>query len=548
MTEHISPNYIFEVSWEVCNKIGGIYTVLSTRAKTLQKSHKDKIIFIGPDVWSEASNPFFIESKTPLQSWEKKAAQEGLNVKVGRWDIPGKPIAILVDFQPFFEQKDDLYSKMWEWYQIESLYGYGDYDEACIFSYASALVIESLYKHIGGESQKVIAHFNEWTTGMGALHVQKKLPIIGTVFTTHATSIGRSIAGNNLPLYDNLKHFNGTEMSHRLNMVAKHSLEKQTARFVDCFTTVSDITAVECEKLLDKPVDVVTPNGFERDFVPKSGLFKLKRDHARHELSSIVEKLTGNKPKENAFFVATGGRYEYKNKGIDLFIDALNRMKESDKLKKEIYAFILVPAHVLEVRKDLLDRWIGTDKKTKPLDQPYITHWLHNMEQDLICNQLKWLNFNNEKSSKVKVIFIPIYLTGSDAIFKESYYDLLIGMDATVFPSYYEPWGYTPLESVAFSIPTITTTLSGFGVWANKKSGSTAIESGVSVIERTDYNQINVSEAIRSDLTKLVNLSEKEMKTIRDNAFELAKEADWDHFIQYYTQAYHIALKNKSDR
>ncbi|MFZ4455711.1 MAG: glycosyltransferase [Bacteroidales bacterium] len=543
--EYISPDYIFEVSWEVCNKIGGIYTVLSTRAKTLQKSHKDKIIFIGPDVWPEGSNPFFIESKTPLQAWKKIVEKEGINVRVGRWDIPGKPIAILVDFQPFFEQKDDLYGKMWEWYQVESLYGYGDYDEACVFAYASALVIESLYKFIGGEAQKTVAHFNEWTTGMGALHVQKKCPKIGTLFTTHATSIGRSIAGNNLPLYDKLAHYNGDQMSHQLNMVAKHSIEKQTAHYVDCFTTVSDITAVECEKLLDRKVDVVTPNGFERDFVPKKGHFGLKRDHARHLLSSVVEKLTGTKPKEDALFVATGGRYEYKNKGIDLFIDALHRLKESGELKKEVYAFILVPAHVKEARKDLLDRCIGHDKKKKALDQPIITHWLHNIEQDNVCNQLKWLNFNNEKGDKVKVVFVPIYLTGNDAIFKESYYDLLIGMDATVFPSYYEPWGYTPLESIAFSIPTITTSLSGFGAWAQKKTGSIAIESGVSVIERTDYNQIEVSEKIKNDLLKLTKLSDKEMNAIRESAFALATEADWDHFIKFYTEAYHIALKNK---
>ncbi len=543
--EYISPDYIFEVSWEVCNKIGGIYTVLSTRAKTLQKSHKDKIVFIGPDVWSDATNPYFIESKTPLSSWQKKAEKEGLRVKVGRWDVPGKPIAILVDFQPLFEQKDELYSKMWEWYQVESLYGYGDYDESCIFAYASALVIESLYKHIGGESQKTIAHFNEWTTGMGALYVQKKLPMIGTVFTTHATSIGRSIAGNNLPLYDNLKHYNGDEMSHRLNMVAKHSLEKQAARYVDCFTTVSDITGEECIELLDRKVDVVTPNGFERDFVPKSGAFKLQREQARKELALVTEKLTGTKPKEDAFFVATGGRYEYKNKGIDLFIDALHRLQDTKGLKKDVYAFVLVPAHVFEPRKDLVARCVGTDKTKKPLEQPYITHWLHNMEQDSVCNQIKWLNLNNEKGNKVKIIFVPIYLTGTDPIFKESYYDLLIGMDATVFPSYYEPWGYTPLESIAFSIPTITTSLSGFGVWAQKKSGSSAIEDGVSVIARTDYNQVEVAEEIRKDLAKLVNLNDKEMKQVRENAFALATEADWDHFIQYYTEAYHIALKHK---
>lgn len=544
--EYISPDYIFEVSWEVCNKIGGIYTVLSTRAKTLQKSHKDKIIFIGPDVWNTTPSPFFIETKTPLSAWQLKAEKEGLKVRVGRWDAPGKPIAILVDFEPFFADKDELYANMWKWYGVESLFANGDYDESCIFAYASALVIESLYKFIGGEKQKVVAHFNEWTTGMGALYVQKKMPIIGTVFTTHATSIGRSIAGNNYPLYDDMNKYNGDEMSFKLNMVAKHSLEKQAAHYVDCFTTVSDITAVECDKLLERKVDVVTPNGFEPDFVPKTGNYKLKREDARQTLASVVEKLTGCRPKENAFFVGTAGRYEYKNKGIDLFIDSLNRMRLEVGLKKEVYAFIMVPAHVYAVRKDLLDRWVGIDKKTTPLDEPFITHWLHNMEQDSICNQLKWLNINNDKENKVKVVFIPIYLHGSDSIFGESYYDLLVGMDATVFPSYYEPWGYTPLESIAFSIPTITTSLSGFGVWANKKTDSTSIESGVAVIPRTDYNQKEVAIAIQKELTKLVNLDVKGTNAIRKNALSLAAEADWTHFIKFYYEAYHIALKDKA--
>lgn len=542
---YITPDYIFEVSWEVCNKVGGIYTVLSTRAKTLQSIALDKTIFIGPDFQTEAGNPAFLETKTPLKGWQSVAEKEGLKVRVGRWNIPGKPIAILVNFQPYFENKNELYSKMYEWYKVESLYANGDYDESCIFAYASALVIESLYNFIGGEKQKVIAHFNEWTTGMGALYVQKKMPIIGTVFTTHATSIGRSIAGNHFPLYDGMNQYNSDEMAQRLNMVSKHSLEKQTARHVDCFTTVSDITAVECDKLLERPVDVVTPNGFENDFVPKRGNYKLKRDHARAELSAIVEKLTGNKPKENAFFVATAGRYEYKNKGIDLYIDALNRIKNEKGLKKEIYAFVMVPAHVYAARKDLLDRCVGIDKKKSPLDQPYITHWLHDMASDPVCNQLKWLNLVNEPKSKVNVIFIPIYLTGYDAIFNESYYDLLIGMDATVFPSYYEPWGYTPLESVAFAIPTITTSLSGFGVWSHKQSGSAAIESGVSVIQRNDHNNSEVAEAIKNDLFKLANMDEKAMKEVRNRAAALANEASWEQFIKYYLKAYNIALKDK---
>ena len=270
----LKPDYIFESSWEVCNKVGGIYTVLSTRAKTLQDEMKDRIIFIGPDCWKENDCLYFREDKSLFAAWQWEAKEQGLKVKVGRWTIPGEPIAILVDFTPYFEKKNEIYTWLWEKYSVDSLHAYGDYDEASMFSYAAALVTESLYYFNvkGGtfdHSTKVIYHANEWMCGLGALYINNKLPQIGTIFTTHATSIGRSIAGNQKPLYDYLFAYNGDQMAGELNMQSKHSIEKQTAWNVDCFTTVSDITAKECVELLDKPVDVVLPNGFDDNFVPR---------------------------------------------------------------------------------------------------------------------------------------------------------------------------------------------------------------------------------------------------------------------------------------
>ena len=213
--EHIEPDYIFETSWEVCNLVGGIYTVLSTKSKTLQKLYKDKIIFIGPDIWQGKENPLFIESDViALKQWKNKAAKaEGLHVRTGRWNIPGKPLVILVDFQNMYTHKNNLYGHMWEWFGVDSLHAYGDYDESCIFAYTAARVIESFYRFIGGEKKNVIAHFDEWTTGMGMLYIKHNLPNIATVFTTHATSIGRSIAGNNKPLYDYLTGYFGDQMA-----------------------------------------------------------------------------------------------------------------------------------------------------------------------------------------------------------------------------------------------------------------------------------------------------------------------------------------------
>ena len=211
--EHLTPDYIFESSWEVCNKVGGIYTVLSSRAKTLQDRMKDRIIFIGPDFWKEKESPYFKEDKALFAKWQWEAKEgnrenglPGLHVRVGRWTIPGEPIAILVDFEPFFEKKNEIYGWLWEKYQVDSLHAYGDYDEASMFSYAAALVVESFFKwkeESGewNENTKVIYHANEWMCGLGALYINNKLPQIGTIFTTHATSIGRSIAGNQKPLY-----------------------------------------------------------------------------------------------------------------------------------------------------------------------------------------------------------------------------------------------------------------------------------------------------------------------------------------------------------
>lgn len=291
--KRLFPDYIFESSWEVCNKVGGIYTVLSTRAKTLTERLKDQLIFIGPDCWGDKVNPYFSQDDTLYAEWKTEALKEGLKVKVGRWNIPGEPVAVLVDFNPYYAVKDQIYGQLWQDYQVDSLHAYGDYDEASMFSYAAALVVESFYKHVVGKGKKVIYHGNEWMTGLGVLYVNKHLPEVATVFTTHATSIGRSIAGNNKPLYDYLFAYNGDQMAQELNMQSKHSIEKQTAKYVDCFTTVSDITANECKELLDKPVDFVLPNGFDNSFVPKASTFTKKRKEARKAFARCSQCFDG---------------------------------------------------------------------------------------------------------------------------------------------------------------------------------------------------------------------------------------------------------------
>ena len=553
--KQLMPDYIFESSWEVCNKVGGIYTVLSTRAKTLQEVLQDKIIFIGPCFWEESESPYFKEDQSLFADWQSEAKKQGLLVRVGRWTVPGEPIAILVDFNPYFEQKNEIYGWLWENYGVDSLHAYGDYDEASMFSYAAALVVESFYNYnlspltSHHSPLKIIYHANEWMCGLGALYVNNKLPQIGTVFTTHATSIGRSIAGNMKPLYDYLFAYNGDQMAGELNMQSKHSIEKQTALHVDCFTTVSDITAKECVELLDKPVDVVLPNGFDDSFVPSAAQFTRKRKLARKKMLEIANALLGENLDDDTLLVSTSGRYEFRNKGIDVFVEAMNRLLRDRDLKKKVVAFIEVPGWVGEPRKDLQERLLSGKKYDTPLDVPQVTHWLHNMSHDNVLGMMKYYDMHNRQDEKVKVIFLPCYLDGNDGIVNMTYYDVVLGNDLCIYPSYYEPWGYTPLEAIAFKVPCITTDLAGFGLWANTVFGHEGqITDGVKVIHRTDYNYSEVADNIKDTVAAFSTMTKKEVDACRKNAGDLSKKALWSEFIKYYYEAYDIALRKAEER
>ena len=544
-----APDYIFEVSWEVCNKVGGIYTVLSTRAKTVLEKTNAQLVFIGPDLWKETENPLFKEDKRLLAGWRKKATEEGLAIRIGRWNIPGEPVAVLVDFTPYYNIKNEIYSEAWNLFSVDSLHAYGDYDEASMFSYAAARVAESYYKHIiakdvkKGNNPKVIYQAHEWMTGLGALFLKHWIPSIATIFTTHATSIGRSIAGNMKPLYDYMSGYNGDQMASELNMESKHSIEKQSAHRVDCFTTVSEITDVECTQLLEKPADVILVNGFEDDFVPKGAAFTAKRKEARKVMLNVASKLLGQEFADDTIIVSTGGRYEFRNKGIDILLESLKRLANEPSLDRDVLAFINVPAWVKGPRKDLQERLESPLASVTPLETPVISHELYNMDDDKALSMMRAIGLNNDPKSRVKVIFVPCYLNGNDGIFNMPYYDLLPGDDLAVYPSYYEPWGYTPLESVAFHVPTITTDLAGFGLWANSLKGEySQLEDGVKVVHRTDSNWDEAADEIKNTILAFTKMDAKLVTQLRRRASDIAKKALWDKFVKYYLEAYDIAL------
>ncbi len=540
------PDYLFEVSWEVCNKVGGIHTVISSKASLLQKRFNSHYILIGPDVWrGETENPEFIEDRGLFSAWREAAALDGLRIRTGRWKVEGRPLAIIVDFTPFISQKDDILRTMWERFNLDSISGHWDYVEPVLFGYAAGRLIESFVRFNTESADRVLAHFHEWMTGTGVLYLSDRVPSVTTMFTTHATVLGRSLAGNNKPLYRDFDKYDADTMARELNVVSKLSLEKLTAANSDVFTTVSDLTARECKQFLKKEVDFITPNGLDDSFVPSPEVFKSKRSVARERLRKVSSALLGEAVGDDVIFAGHSGRYEMKNKGIDVFIDALANLRDHHRVEKKIIAFILVPANQIGPRKELVSVMEGAGNEQVASNR-MVTHYLHDHDYDPIVCRIRDAGLNNNETDRVKVIFAPCYLNGNDGIFDMPYYDILAGLDITVFPSYYEPWGYTPMESIAFRVPAITTNLTGYGLWIKEHYKGEKLS--LRVIERNEDNHEKAVNEIAEKIVSFSSLNEDEIEQVRVNTSDIAAITRWDKLIGFYYRAWHRALEKAEPR
>jgi len=537
------PDFLFEISWEVCNKVGGINTVIATKALRISERVDSGYIMIGPDIHSgHLSNDVFTEDNSIYPQWVSKARMDGFHFRIGHWHVQGNPIAVLLDFSGSYSKKDEVFKDLWEKYKLDSLYGGWDYIEPTLFGYEAGRLIEHFYNYNVSAEDHIVAHFHEWMTGAGILYLKDRVPQAGRVFTTHATVMGRSVAGMNLPLYSKIEEYNPEFMARELNVLSKFSLEKLSAQHADIFTTVSEITGKECTHFLSKTPDLVTPNGFEDTMVPVNDEFNIRREASRKLLKNLSRSVLGKEVADNTLFIINSGRYEFRNKGIDLFIEALANLKYHNKTDREIVAIIAVPANNAGVRQEVKHCMTENIITQTPSN---LTHYLFNEDNDAIMQAIRNNGLQSDPESNVNLIFIPSYLDGDDGLLNFNYYDFLIGCDLSVFPSYYEPWGYTPLEAVAFHIPTITTTLAGFGVWmlnAGKTNG------GVKVIERDDYNTDFVVSEISRYINEWSKCSDDEFTAHRQSALNASHEALWQNLAKHYFDAYHRAIQNTLGR
>ena len=538
---NLTPDYLFEVSWEVCNKVGGIHTVIASKAPTVKRVLDDKYITIGPDFSFDAANPEFQEDITLLAAWRESLYNQGVRVRIGRWAIESSPIAVLIDFKSFIREKDNILKQLWESYNVDSLSGQWDYVEPVLFGHAAGVVIASFVDTFASPANKVVAHFHEWMAAAGSLYLRNNAPYVATVFSTHATVMGRCIAGNRLPLYNDLHKFNADDLARQFNVMAKHSLEKSAAMNSDAFLTVSDITANECKYLLGREVTRITPNGFENGFVPEGKTLEAQRKAARSKMLEVAAATWGYNFGEDTLIVGTSGRYEFRNKGIDVFLESLKQLA-SGNMDRDVLAVIAVPAGNDGARHDLEE---ALEKKGSidPSQKRFLTHHLTAEAWDQVSQSIEG-SILYTSASRVKVLFIPTYLNGKDGIFNMSYYELLAGMDLTVFASYYEPWGYTPLESVAYGVPTVTTTLAGFGMWVAKHSN----HEGVEIVRRDDYNEREAVFQISEVLKKYLAMDAKAMAEARVAAQQMSTTALWSKLFKEYEEAYEEAMDNSVSR
>ena len=584
-------DYLFETSWEVCNKVGGIYTVVKTKAPAMTEKYSDYFL-VGPYIEDKADKEF--ERKDPPE-FLKKAFDDmhdkGVNCFYGKWLTEGEPNVILVDFKNLDRDTNHMKQWLWDNYQIDSLNSSWDFDEPLRWSWTVGILMDNITRYIG--KKKAVLHCHEWMAGFALLYVKKHSGKMKTVFTTHATMLGRTLAGNGVNLYEILDSIDPAEKAAKYKVQDKYTTERACANEADVFTTVSEITGIEAEKLLGKKPDVLLNNGLNVDDFPT-----IEDGSVRHiENRDIVREFltyyffpyyTFSLEHTLNYFMVS--RYEFKNKGMDIIIDGLARLNAElikKKSEKTIVMFFWVPMSNKGILPELVEsknKYVQIKSKleqhkekimTKLLrdavsgscsveesifaseylqkmkneikhfkkegNPPLCTHELISYDDDAIISALRDAGLNNAEKDRVKVIVYPVYLDGADNLLNLSYYDALSSGHLGLFPSYYEPWGYTPPESMSVSVPAVTTDLAGFGRFI--KPHVLDKNPGVFVLERQGKTREEIVEGLYKIMSEFASYDHAERVKNKINAKQMSELADWKHFVKNYDKAYKKALK-----
>jgi len=590
----MEPNadVLFEVSFEVCNKVGGIYNVLKSKAAQMVAKYRENYFAIGP-CYPEKAVLEIVKQDPPefMKNIFSEMENLGIICNYGKWLIEGRPNVILIDFKKYMEKANEIKKDLWEKYKVDSWDAKYDFDEPVVWSTTVGILIEKLLSFF--KDKRVVCHFHEWLSGGGLLYLKDKVP---TVFTTHATMLGRSIAGSGEDLYEEineaLKEGKTIESKrgYKYNVQAKHLLEKACAENCTIFSTVSEITSKEASYIHGKPADILLPNGFDISKFPTMEEFAVLHRKYREKIKDFLNAYFNPYYETNlwdAMIFFTSGRYEFRNKGFDVFIDALGKLNEEmikKKIKRNVFAFFFVPKGKLNENPELLENiilykdieeqvidemsWIresiinslvkGKMPRIKNIfrkefleeyrikmivfrkkgDPPLCAFQVEG--KDDILEAFKKNNLLNEKKNKVKVIFYPAYLTATDRLLSLDYEQTIQGSHLGIFPSYYEPWGYTPLDAAANGVLAITSDLAGLGKFIEPHLKG---DSGIMVLKREGKTREEVVDELFKLLWKVTTMSRKQRIPLKSDAKELASLADWKILVKHYIEAHNLALE-----
>lgn len=594
----VKETVLLEIAWEVMNQVGGIYTVIRSKAPTVSEKWENNYCLIGPYDHKQVVAEF-----EPIQDEEdsfgkavKQLRDKGLVVHYGYWLVTGKPRAVLFDLNSLRHELGNIKYYLWENHGIST-----DNDEALlndvlVFGEMIRIFITELSKH---ESREVIAHFHEWMAGTAIPGLRKEQVNVKTVFTTHATLLGRYLAMNDPMFYDHLVFHDWQREAKHFNIEAQVNIERAAAHGSHVFTTVSEVTAEECKYLIGREPDFILPNGINKERFEALHEFQnlhqqYKKEIHEFTIGHFFQSYTFDLDKTIYFF--TSGRYEYRNKGYDLTLEALARLNH--KLKEEnsdmtIVMFFVTkrPYHSInpealqsravmeELRHtvDAIKQQIGdalffeaastTDFKLPKLNNYIDDYWklryrrtiqswksdklpsvvTHNLvddNQDEVLNFLRGSNLINHKDDRVKIVYHPDFINYTNPLFGMDYGQFVRGCHMGIFPSYYEPWGYTPLECIASGVPTITSDLAGFGDFV-KQNISEKNHSGTYIIDRKGKSFDESANQLYMQMYRFLQLSRRERITHRNRVEASSVQFDWKYLIKYYEEAYLNAMTLK---
>lgn len=524
---------LFEISWEVGHKVGGIHTVVTTKARSLAE-HFAKTggehVMVGPWLLDHRDAEAGVIDEPRYEDFVAACRRRGLPVRVGRWDIPGRPLTILVEFSSLYERKDELLADLWAKHRVDSLFGDWGYLEPVLFGLAAAEVVELWWHEVARGHGRGVVQAHEWMTGSALLHALDHVPELGTVFTTHATVLGRGASElAQLPV-DALGDDTPEELAERLNRRAPHSMEGVAARKADVFTAVSELASEESRLFHDRAADPVVPNGIDA-VVLAERVGDTTPEQSRAALLDLASRFLGEPLPDDTRLLAAGARYEFHNKGLDVVLDALARLPEDG---PPVVLFLLVPAGNSGLRKELVAR-LATDAPPSADDlRPPLGISLQTLFDldDPIATRCAELGLTNAHGSRVRIVHWADYVEPGDGLLDRTYEAVLSGTDLTLFPSLYEPWGYTPLESLALGVPTVSTDCAGFALWARDRGFGEA--DGLFVLSRAHRTDEEVTAEL-FDVVRRVVVGETEFTA--ESCRAVAAAASWTDLVGHHLDA-----------